>query len=178
MSRMALALRLFTDVADPVRRWLALILVVSLGALAIALAGQFLLGLRPCILCLYARIPYGIVALISGLGLILPLSDGQRRCLVAVVGLIFAAGAALAVYQVGVEEAWWASTIPGCAGKPVGEINLSDLQAGLFEPVRACTDVDFRLAGLTLAGWNGLVSAALTAGCLALVRRWPGKAPQ
>jgi disulfide bond formation protein DsbB len=175
MRAMALALP-FARSVDPVRPWLALVLLVSLGALATALIGQFGFGLAPCVLCLYARVPYAMAAAVALLGVVLPLSPAQRRRLLVVAGLAFAGGAGLALYHVGVEEAWWISAIPGCAGRPLGGMSLDDLKAGLLEPLRSCTDVDFRLAGLSLAGWNVIASTALAAGCLGLASRLSGKA--
>lgn len=167
MIAMILALP-FARSADPLRPWLGLVLAVSIGALIVALLGQFVFGLAPCMLCLYARVPYLAAAVIGAAGLLLPLRHRQRRRLLALAGLVFAASAVLAVFQVGVEQGWWVSNLPGCAGRPAGVFDPADLRAGLLTPVRACTDVDFRLGGLSLAGWNGLASTMLAAGCLGL----------
>lgn len=160
---------------DPARPWLAMVLTVSLGALAVALVGQFGFGLRPCILCLYARIPYLAAAIIAAVGLLPPLAARQRRRLLGLAGLAFAAGALLALYHVGIEERWWTSAVPGCTGTPVGAMSPADLRAGILAPQRACDEVDFRLAGLSLAAWNALASAGLAVACFVAGRRLTGK---
>lgn len=149
---------------DPARLSLAALAAIGLGALAMALVGQYVFGLAPCILCLYQRVPYAVVAGIALLGLALPLSTSARRRLVAASGIAFLFGAAIAFYHVGVEEHWW-SAITGCAGTPMTEITIDQLQSRLWEPQKACDQVDWRLFGLSLAGWNGIASLMLATGC-------------
>ncbi|MFO1152065.1 MAG: disulfide bond formation protein B [Rhodospirillales bacterium] len=157
--------------AQPARPWLLGTLLVSLGALAVALAGQFAFGLDPCILCLYERIPYVAVAVVSTIGLVLPLGDRQRRRLLAFAGLVFAAATILSVYHVGIEQHWWASSIPGCVGTPVQNMSTDDLRTGIQAPLRSCDQVDWWLFGLTLAAWNAIVSFILASACLLAARR-------
>lgn len=161
---------------DP-RAALALVLAASLGALAAAFAGQHLFGLTPCILCLYERVPWAATAVLAALGLI---AGGRCRRLAALAlcGAVFLAGAALAFYHVGVEAHWWASAV-GCeAATAVDGFSVEDLRAdALAEPLKPCDQVDFRLLGLSLAGWNVVLSAACAAfsafALLNLSRRTP-----
>jgi disulfide bond formation protein DsbB len=155
----------------PARLWLLGALLTSIGALATALMGEFAFDLEPCILCLYQRIPYVAVAVIAGLGIVLPLTERQRRRLLGLVGLVFALGAGLGVYHVGIEQHWWTSSIPGCVGAPVRPMSVDDLREGILVPLRSCDQVDWRLFGLSLAGWNTVASAILAAACLVLVVR-------
>ena len=135
----------------------AAILVVSLGSLAAAFAGQFIFGLEPCILCLYQRIPYVATAVLAAAALVLP--AGWWRC-AAVAGCagVFLAGAALAFYHVGVEQHWWGS-IAGCGGQLVTDFTVQDLQASLAQPApKPCDEVDWTLFGVSLAGYNAMMS--------------------
>ncbi len=143
---------------EPARLWLLAALLASAGALALALVGQFAFGLQPCILCLYERIPYLCVAFVALIGIVLPLGERQRRRLLVFAGLMFAGGAGLAVYHVGIEQHWWTSSIPGCVGAPVQTMSVEDLRASILVPLRSCDQVDWRLFGLTLAGWNAIAS--------------------
>jgi disulfide bond formation protein DsbB len=149
---------------------LVLIALVSLGTLLAAFAGQYLFGLQPCILCLFQRVPYAVSLLIAGIGLAGWL--GPRRTLpIIVCGGIFAVGAALAFYHVGVQEHWWGS-IAGCGGGPVTGLTIDDLRAdALITPLKPCDQVDERLLGLSLAGWNTIASALLAIGCFTTVSR-------
>ena len=140
------------------------IVLACLGALAFAYIGQYGFGLEPCILCLYERIPYALAAGVAVLAAILPLSTSLRALLVAICGIIFFAGAIPAFYHVGVEQHWWAA-ITGCGGQPAMDFTVEDLQASLQGlALKPCDQVDWRLFGISLAGYNGLLSLALAIG--------------
>ena len=79
------------------RGLLTVIVILSLGSLFVAFLGQHVLDIRPCILCIYQRIPYVVTALIAGAAAALPISSGSRRLDVALCGVVFAAGATLGV---------------------------------------------------------------------------------
>ena len=77
------------------------------------------------------------------------------------LSLAFLANAALAAYHVGVEYHWW----PGptaCTGGLTGSVDVNDLTKALNSvKVVQCDVVQVRIVGLSLAGWNVVVSAAL-----------------
>jgi disulfide bond formation protein DsbB len=152
--------------AGEARAMLGAILAISLGALAAAFAGQYLFGLEPCILCLYQRVPWGIAALIAAVGL--AGWAGRRDAVpLAVCAFVFAAGGVLAFYHVGVEQHWWGS-VAGCGGGPVSGLTLDDLRPeSLATGLKPCDRVDWRLFGLSLAGYNTIASTLLSLGCLA-----------
>ena len=144
---------------------LVLILAISLAALAMALIGQFAFGLEPCILCLYERVPWAAAAAVAAIGL---LGWAGRSALpVALCAVVFAAGAALAFYHVGVEEHWWAS-ITGCGGGPVSGITLDDLSptALASSSRKPCDRVDWRVFGLSLAALNAIASTLASLACV------------
>jgi disulfide bond formation protein DsbB len=136
----------------------ALLLVAA--AILGALAFQHIGGILPCELCLKQRYAYyaGVPLLFSALVL---LSSGQRRfaaLVFVVVGLAFLANAALGVYHAGVEWHFW----PGpeaCTGAQ----NLSTSVGGLLNSLPSttvirCDEAAWRLGGISLAGWNAVVS--------------------
>lgn len=140
------------------------IVLASLGAIVAALIGQYGLGLEPCILCLYERIPYALAAGVAALALVLPVTAKARAILVFLCGIIFFAGAGLAFYHVGVEQHWWAA-ISGCGGRPATGFTVEDLQTSLQAlAVKPCDEVDWRLFGISLAGYNVLLSLSLAIG--------------
>lgn len=153
-----------TRFEDP-RTPLALVLAAGVAALVTAFAGQYLFGIEPCILCLYERIPWAAAAVIAVLGLA-GRSRHWRLVALGGCGVVFAAGAVLAFYHVGVEAHWWASAA-GCEGG-AGTFSIDDLSPqALAQPLKPCDRVDFRLFGLSLAGWNVLLSAGAAAFCVA-----------
>lgn len=151
---------------DPARPVLLVILLVSLGALAGAFAGQYVFGLEPCVLCLWQRLPFALAAVLAAAGLSRR-AEGRRPLAIGIAALIFATGAALAFYHVGVQQHWWQS-VAGCGGVPVSGMTIEDLSpAALAHPPKPCDVVDWQFLGLSPAGWNTVISTALAAGCLA-----------
>ena len=60
----------------------------------------------------------------------------------------------MAFFHVGVQQHWW-SSVAGCGGVPVSGMSVEDLSAtALAHPPKPCDVVDWRLFGLSLAGWN------------------------
>ncbi len=122
-------------------------------------------GVAPCELCLTERLPYYAGIVVSALAIVLALR-GERIVLKAsfvALFLIFAAGAALGAYHAGVEWHFW----PGpadCTGtfKKAGSAAEFLKQLQTVKVVR-CDEVALRIMGLSLAGWNAVISVALAA---------------
>jgi disulfide bond formation protein DsbB len=121
------------------------------------------LGYAPCELCLtqryafYAAVPLALLTALASRS-----AHGLARAGFALLALVFAANAALAAYHAGVEYHWW----PGptaCTGGP-GSLDVNDLVNTLNSvKVVRCDEVQLRIAGLSLAGWNVVASAVLAA---------------
>jgi disulfide bond formation protein DsbB len=142
----------------------------GLKALSIAAASALILasvwifqafGYAPCELCLtqryafYAAVPIALLTALASRS-----APGLARAGLALLAVIFVANAGLAAYHVGVEQHWWAGPT-ACAGGP-GSLNVSDLvNAVNSTKVVRCDEVQLRIAGLSLAGWNVLASAIL-----------------
>ena len=127
-----------------------------LGAWAFELIG----GLAPCSLCLEQRWAY--YAAIPLLVLVLLFARSADRAMLARAGLglaalALAAGGAYAAYHAGVEWKWWEgpSSCTGAANLTPG--GLPDLTKRIV----LCDEAAWRLFGISLAGYNVLISAAL-----------------
>lgn len=155
----------------------ALVLVTAASALLLAGAWYFqiVLGLLPCKLCLEQRWPHYLAVLI-GTGLLARLGLGSEierasvsrsgglRLGLWLLALVFAVSAAMGWYHAGVEWGWFAGPTDcgGAAPAPAG--SMTDFMKQLQTTrVVSCTEAAWRLAGLSLAGWNGLFSLALAA---------------
>ena len=138
--------------------WIAAASVAILAAVWIFQA----FGYAPCELCLtqryafYAAIPLALLT-----ALISRSAHGLARAGFGLMALVFAANAVLAAYHAGVEYHWW----PGptaCTGGLTGSLNVNDLVNTLNSvKVVRCDEVQLRIAGLSLAGWNVVASAVL-----------------
>jgi len=142
------------------------ILVISTATLLGVWYFEFVLNLPPCPLCLEERLPYHIVIPLSLLLAIAALARAPRALITVGLLAIMAAmlcGAALGAYHAGVEWRWW----PGptdCSG-PVTDFTakgplLNQLQS--IHVVR-CDEAAWRFLGISLAGYNVLVSLVLAA---------------
>ncbi len=148
-------------VPDGARAAAGLILLVAFATIAGALVFEHVLGLQPCPLCLQQRYPY-YAAMPIALATALVARPAWVRAGLALLALVFLVSAGLGAYHAGVEWGWW----PGpsdCAGAPppaagtVGDF-LNQLQT---TRVVSCSEAAWRLLGLSLAGWNVLISLGL-----------------
>jgi disulfide bond formation protein DsbB len=134
--------------------WLTAALgVVVLGTV---LASQYLGGLQPCELCLYQRWPW---AAAIALGLLAGLLRPLRRGLVLLAGIVILLGGALAVYHAGVEYQWWPGFTACTSAISFGTGNAASLRDQLLAaPVVRCDVPGFVLFGISMAGYNAIVS--------------------
>lgn len=138
----------------------SLILAAAGGSAALllgALAFQYLGGLHPCVLCIWQRWPH-LAALVAGaLALALP---GRVWPLAGALAALTTAG--IGGFHVGVEQGWWqglsSCTGPGLAG--ISTQALLDPTADVAAPVR-CDAVAWSFLGLSMAGWNMVLSLGL-----------------
>lgn len=97
---------LLQEIFDHPRLGPALIVALSLSALAAALASQYWGGLPPCVLCIYQRYAYLGAIAFGLLGLAAGARPEARRWALALAGLAFLSGAGIAFFHVGVEQHW------------------------------------------------------------------------
>jgi disulfide bond formation protein DsbB len=161
--------------APPARQRLvpALIALFSAIALATAYVAQYGFGLEPCALCLWQRYPYWATLAIGVLGTAAGPMPWLRKASAVLAALAFLAGAGIAGFHVGVEQGWWEG-LPGCSGQVVREgMTVAELQQALEArtEVVPCDEPAFTLAGISMAGYNLIASAALAVGTAAALRR-------
>ena len=139
----------------------------SLGLLLGAFAFQYIGGLVPCVLCLYQRWPHAAAVLIGLLGLKI-----GGRVLPLLGALAAATSAGIGVFHVGVEQKWWdglaTCTVDTLSGVSGADLLNTDLTVGA--PVR-CDAIPWEMFGVSMAGWNVIVSALLVLIWLAAARR-------
>lgn len=149
-----------------VRNAPALILAASIIVLGSALASQYWGGLAPCKLCIWQRWPYVATIVAALLALIVYRRPGARRFLVGICALAFAIGGGIAVYHAGVEQGWFPG--PGsCSGAATMAETVEDLRRLLLtQPVVRCDEIQWSLFGVSMAGYNAIISLILSAASL------------
>jgi disulfide bond formation protein DsbB len=144
----------------------AALVVAGLAAATIlgAYFFQYVLGYLPCPLCFEQRIPYYIAIPLALVVAILSLRSAPRTIVIgglALLALIMLVSAGLGTYHAGVEWKWW----PGpadCSG-PLSDMGSAGdlLQRMQSQTVVRCDDAAWRFLGISLAGYNALISLAL-----------------
>jgi len=162
---------------------------VSSAAIAIAVVGavtilgawffQYGLGLKPCPLCLEQRYAYYFAIPLAVMVVLGDHAGASRKVLLAALiaialGMLWNAG--LGVYHSGVEWRWWQGP-QECSGA------LDDLgSGGLLNKLQSitvvrCDEAAWRFLGLSLAGYNALISLVLAAIAIwGAAVEWRGKA--
>lgn len=152
------------------------VLIAAFVASAALLAGAHLFekvgGLVPCILCLDQREAHWAALGVSAAGLAasrLLKSGLGGAAAVGAAALVYAVSAGLAFYHTGVEFEFWPGPALCSGGGAVGPIDITDIGAALDGPVDApaCDDIQWSFLGVSMAGYNLLISAGLFALTLA-----------
>lgn len=152
--------------ADRGRAVAVLILAAAVATIGGAYVFQHGLGYVPCKLCLLQRQPY-YAAMPLALATALAPAAGPgalpwRRIGFGLLALVFAASLGLGLYHAGVEWRWWPGPADCGGGSPASSANVADFVKALNGvKVVSCTEAAWRFAGLSLAGWNAVISAGL-----------------
>ena len=137
---------------------LNLILLFSIFALTTAYFIEYVLGHKPCNLCLIERLPYILTIIIISLGLILKKFE---KTIIIFLILIFVAATIISFYHFGIEQGFFKESL---VCKLDNNINLSkdDLLKELQKETISCKDVSFRIFGFSLATINTIISLILS----------------
>ncbi len=130
----------------------ALALIISGALIAGALGSQYLGGLAPCEMCLWQRWPHYAAIGLAALAFVVP-----QRALVWLAALAILISGGIGIFHAGVEYHWWegltqCSQVPGSGGS--GNI-LADI---MKTPLVRCDQAQWSLFGISLAGYNAIVS--------------------
>jgi disulfide bond formation protein DsbB len=147
-------------------------LVAALGSAALllgAFAFQYLGGLQPCALCLWQRWPHA-AAVVVGILVLIRARPSRPLFLLGAAAALATAG--IGAFHAGVELGWWEGLQTCSTGSIAGlsGADLLDPTADVPPPAR-CDAVAWSFAGLSMAGWNALLSLGLAGLWLAAFRR-------
>ncbi len=151
-----------------IARLIALLLPIAL--LGGALGSQYFGGLHPCEMCYWQRWPHA-----TAIGLILvaftaPVQSTQSRMFILLAAVAIAISGAIGVYHAGVEAGIFAGFTQCTAiGKGLSTADL--LKQISHAPLVRCNDVQFRFLGISMAGWNAILSLGGAAAIVTLLSR-------
>ena len=141
------------------RTTLNLILIFSIFALSAAYFIQYILGHKPCNLCLIERLPYIFAIIIISLGLILKKFE---KIIIIALFLIFVAATIISFYHFGIEQGFFKESFVCNLDDNIANLSKEDLIKKLQEQPISCKDVSFRIFGLSLATINTIISLVLS----------------
>ncbi len=144
-----------------------LALAVPVALLGGALLSEYVGKLYPCEMCWWQRYPHGVAILLAGAALLSPLGAPRTRVLTLLAALAIAVSGAIGAFHAGVEYGWWEG-LTTCTTS--GATSLEDIMA---VPLIRCDQVQWSLLGVSLAGFNAILSLGGAAAIALLARRRP-----
>ena len=138
---------------------LNIILFISIFALASAYFVEYILGYKPCNLCLIERLPYFVAIIIILIGLII---NRLEKIIFILLALIFTAATILSFYHFGMEQGFFKESLVCIPNNEINILNKEDLLKEFQKTVVSCKDVEFTLFGLSLATINIIISFMLS----------------
>ena len=145
------------------------ILAFSILSLSIAYFIQYVLGHKPCNLCIIERIPY--IAAIILISLIFILNRYQK-IISSLILIFFIFGAVVSFYHFGIEQGFFSESLV-CDlgnGQPLNEEDL--LKQLKKTEIVSCKDVTFRFLGLSLATINTVISLILSGIMIIVIKNY------
>ena len=145
------------------------ILAFSILSLSIAYFIQYVLGHKPCNLCIIERIPY--VAAIILISLIFILNRYQK-IISSLILIFFIFGAVVSFYHFGIEQGFFSESLVCDLGNSQ-PLNKEDLLNQLKKTeIVSCKDVTFRFLGLSLATINTVISLILSGIIIKVIKNY------
>jgi disulfide bond formation protein DsbB len=127
-------------------------LLLPLGLLGGALGSQYLGGLHPCEMCYWQRWPHGAAIVLAALAFTTPARTPLSRTLTILAAIAIAISGTIGVYHAGVEvkifEGFTTCTTTGAR----------TLEEIMRVPLVRCDQVQWSFLGISMAGWNAILS--------------------
>jgi disulfide bond formation protein DsbB len=149
-------------------RLIALLLPASL--LAGAYGSQYLGGLYPCEMCWWQRyahftaLPFALLAFTAAAG------TARSRTFMLLAALAIAISGAIGFYHAGVELKIFQG-FTTCTSTATGATTADLMKAILNAPLVRCDQVQWSFLGISMAGWNAIISLCGAAAILVLLRK-------
>ena len=138
-----------------------LVLIATLGSAALllgALAFQFIGELPPCKMCYWQRYPHVAAVMAGALWFF-----AHTRLLIWIGALSALTTGLIGVYHAGVEQDWWEGPTTCTSGNISGLSTDELLDQIMNAPLVRCDEIPWEMLGLSMAGWNAVISLGLAA---------------
>jgi disulfide bond formation protein DsbB len=147
-------------------------LLLPLALLGGALGSQYVGGLTPCEMCWWQRYPHAAAIVLAAAAFTAPASSGRSRLLTVLAGVAIAISGAIGVYHAGVELGIFEG-LTTCTTTASGSTRDELLRSIMDAPLVRCDQVQFSFLGISMAGWNAILSLGGAAVIAFLMARKP-----
>lgn len=137
-----------------------LIAIAGLGSLVLLLGawGFQAAGYPPCAMCIWQRWPHAAAAILGLIGVMMP-----RGPVIAAGGLAALTTGGIGVYHAGVERGLWEGPST-CTSGDVSGLTAEQLMDRIMNaPLVRCDEIAWQFLGISMAGWNAILSFGLAA---------------
>lgn len=163
-------IKIVTDILQHPRIIYAAIAFLSALSLTMALTAEHVFGLKPCILCLYQRVPFLLTGLIGFAAFFISSKLAEKNLSawpILISSLIFLCGGIIAFYHTGVELHWWTSFLEGC--KVSFDTSDPSSLLSVIQSTNAvrCDEIPWAdpIFNLSMANYNVIYSLGLSGVC-------------
>ena len=133
-----------------------LALIVPALLLGGAVFSQYVLGLHPCEMCYWQRWPHWAALAFALLGL-MARKEGWADYLIYIAAIAIAISGLIGGFHAGVEYGWWEG-VTSCATNIEAGSSQDMLDAIMNAPLIRCDKAPWTMFGISLAGYNFLLS--------------------
>jgi disulfide bond formation protein DsbB len=128
----------------------------SAATLGAALWFQFVVGLPPCEMCVWQRWPHVAAILLGAMA-----ATSGYRLATALGSAAMLTGSGLGLLHVGVEQHWWEGPTT-CSSSSIEGLSTQQLLDRIMAaPLVRCDEIAWQFLGVSMAGWNAILSLAL-----------------
>ena len=145
------------------------VLAFCILSLSIAYFIQYILGHKPCNLCLIERIPYLSAIILVALIFIVKRFE---KTFSGIILIFFIFGAIISFYHVGIEQGFFSESLVCNLGNSGADLSKEQLLKQLKNAPISCKEVTFRFLGLSLATINTIISIILSGIMIKVIKNY------
>jgi disulfide bond formation protein DsbB len=135
-----------------------------------AIGFQHFGGLVPCEMCMWQRWPHVAAILLALVAILLRGTPSASRAVTALAAAAILVSGGIGVYHAGVEYRWW-SGFTACTAPMTGGSAKDIIAQILAAPIERCDTPQWTFHGVSLAGFNAILSLGFGGIILWLLRR-------
>ena len=148
-----------------IKNFYFLLALLSICSLISAVYIEYAIGIKPCKLCLYQRLPYIVSIFLCFFGYI----NSKNPIWIGLLSLTFLVSIILSGYHWGIESNIFPE-FSGCTANNLNILDKEELLNSLSEILPNCKDVSFRIFGLSLATINFFISLLIVIISLVVIK--------